>query len=174
MLRGSESKVSDTPAWDYSWLQWPAVLFQSLFTILLNVSGILWKWLHFIYFFTNSKMVREHQSIVTNVSSHQSNPSHLLIPGLSCWLTLPVNHLLFLSFSFAVSSTWPVCSLSLACCSLKERSSWGQKGPGTWRWMTWKTMMTISSPPRNHWSTREGWAQRKGGWAGKQAREPSW
>lgn len=103
--------------------------------------------------------------------------SHLLNPGLSCCPTPLVNTLVFffLSFSCAVSPTWPrSVPLSLACCSLKERSSWGQKGPGTWGWMTWKTMMTISSPPRNHWSTREGWAQRKGDWVGKQGREPSW
>lgn len=68
----------------------------------------------------------------------------------------------FLSWiSLFLSPTWP--RLSLPCRSLKARSSWGPRGPGTWRWMTWKTMMTISSPPRNHWRTREGWAQRKGG-----------
>lgn len=123
-------------------------------------------------------MVSE-QSIVTNVSSHQSNSlNHRAISwilGYHVFLTLPVNHLVlfFLSFSLCCFTNLTcVCSLSLACCSLKERSSWGQKGPGTWRWMTWKTMMTISSPPRNHWSTREGWAQRKGGWGGE-AGEPS-
>lgn len=79
----------------------------------------------------------------------------------------------FLScFSRFLSPTWP--RLSLPCCSLKARSSWGPKGPGTWRWMTWKTMMTISSPPRNHWRTREGWAQRKGGLGRGQLAGATW
>lgn len=167
-------KVLKSVAWHYNCLQWPPGPFPSFCP-----EFKCFAWSVEVAAFSSDVSV---QIFITNVSFHQSN-THITEPSPKSWVVMlsnPPNHwltILFFSFSLSLCCfihLTTICSLSLACCSLKERSSWGQKVPGTWRWMTWKTMMTISSPPRNHWSTREGWAQRKGGWVGKQGTEPSW